>query len=225
MIALDEGQAAGLGIMLATIAFVFGFRLMRKFRLEWIIAGKIRQPTVDGLLKFQENLPKQEGILPEAAFLRALGRSMALAYYGHWMGSMNQVNAFDMSDKPIFRSMQLLVEVVNNFLQRRDLPASLDIARQCALDVRSRNASGVNTTANSYDTWIKVGEVLNNLATPETIRSLERRLRGSTFMLKLAIAWALCIAYKRQGDHGRSEKFRNWLLRSAPYCTPFLNTD
>lgn len=221
----EDGSLYFATLLLAICGILAAVILGWWFSIQWIMAQKLRQPTVDDLLRYNESRIKENSQLPEPAFHRALARAMALAYYGHSMGSVNQISEFDMSGKPAYQNMQRQVEVINNLLQRRDLPQTLDMARECLAAVAPTIEKYKYVySGNGYHAWVEIGEVLNDVATPETIMRLEKRFRRSTVMLKPAIAWGLCIAYGRRNDD-RREKMKEWLQKAVPYCKPFQNTD
>ena len=223
--AADDGSRFFVALLLVIIGIFAVIILVWWFSLQWIMAQKLRQPTVDDLLRFNESRIKENSPVPEPAFHRALARAMALAYYGHSIGSMNQVSAFDMSGKPEYQNMQRQVEVINNLLQRRELPQTLAMARECLVAVAPTiEKYKFLNVGNSHHAWVEIGEVLNDVATAETIARLERRFRRSTVMLKPAIAWGLCIAYSRRHDE-RGKQMKAWLLNAVPYCKPFQNTE
>jgi len=209
--------------LLPVIVAVIGFVLLKAF-----IGNRIKQhfkkPSAESVLNFYDKTFKSARI-PESEFFKAQAKSIALSLYGEFDEGILMVSQFDMTQKaPLYQAAQIIAIVINNYLQKANLPEALTLAKKAKeLAKISKIAPGSKTSEKTYTTYVEIGEILNNNLNNEIIKHLEQGFLNSTFILKIQIAWALGIVYTKTNNLTNKKEMLDFLTKNAPYCKPLFN--
>jgi len=205
------------------VVAVIGFVLLKVF-----IGNRIKQhfkkPSAESVLNFYDKTFKSARI-PESEFFKAQAKSIALSLYGEFDEGILVIDQFDMTQKaPLYQAAQMIAIVINNYLQKANLPEALDLAKKTKeLAKISKIAPGSKTSEKTYTTYIAIGEILNNNSNNEIIQYLEQGFLTSTFILKIQIAWALGIVYTKTNNLTKKKEMLDFLTKNVPYCKPLFN--
>ncbi|MBX7153533.1 MAG: hypothetical protein U0Y96_14465 [Candidatus Kapaibacterium sp.] len=213
-----------LAIMLAV--FIIGVNYIiyqaKKVKIERLF----RISSLDDILRYYDKTIKPSA-LPEGKFLKSYSKAIVMSLYGDFYDAYKEMSIYNMSDKvPMYRAMQLNAIALNNYLQKRDILMSLELSKQAKeLSRTNKKWPGRSTAENAYSTYIEIGEILNGNFDDTLILQLEKRYSNSFFILKIQIAWALAIAYKKLNREREFRKMESYLKEFAPHCRPLFNFD
>ena len=209
--------------LLPFVVVVIGFILLKVF-----IGNRIKQhfkkPSAESVLNFYDKTFKSARI-PESEFFKAQAKSIALSLYGEFDEGILVIDQFDMTQKaPLYQAAQMIAIVINNYLQKTNLPEALELAKKAKeLAKISKIAPGNKTSEKTYITYVEIGEILNNNLNNEIIKHLEQGFLNSTFILKIQIAWALGIIYTKTNNLTKKQEMLDFLAKNAPHCKPLFN--
>jgi hypothetical protein len=114
----------------------------------------------------------------------------------------------------------MTARTLNNYTKGCDLSSSLEDAMK-SLKIAEEKINPLNpgkrTALNSYRAYVEIGYILNDKYDDEIVAKLENRFNKSSFLLKLRIAWALCIVYKKQNKTEMLDKYKKYIENNAPY--------
>jgi len=205
------------------VVAVIGFISLKVF-----IGNRLKQhftkSSYESILNFYEKTFKSARI-PEGEFFKAQAKSIALSLYGEFDEGILMVSQFDMTEKaPLYQAAQMIAIVINNYLQKTNLPEALTLAKKAKeLAQFSKAIPGSKQAEKTYTAYIEIGEILNNNLDEKIIRNLELRLPKTNFILKIQIAWVLGIVYTKAGNLAKKSEMLDFLTKNAPYCNPLFN--
>lgn len=207
------------------LAIIVPLVIIFLFYIKIIVTNRIEKfykiGSLDGILKYYDRT-MNTGRVPEEDFLRSHAKSIAMSLFGDFKGAQKEMDGHDMTYKiPLYQAMQLNAITINNYLQKKDLVFSLELAKQAkALSKVSKLAPGGASAEMAYSTYIEIGEILNGNLNTELISKLENKFTTVPFLIKIQIAWGLGIAYLKLGRYEQLRKKENYLKENAPNCTP-----
>ncbi|MFN8358649.1 MAG: hypothetical protein U0264_01925 [Candidatus Kapaibacterium sp.] len=203
------------------ICIIFGYLKILHSHYSSKIEKLIQTAPLPEILAYYDTLPFNSD-KPEQRFNASLARSLALCLYGEFDRGMQEIDTYDLSQfPPILKAAHLNTIVVHNYLQKKDLPLTLELSKQARnIALQYRDYPGIKMTHNTYIAFYTIGLLLNGDTSDTILQSLEVLFPKVYFVTRIQIAWALAIAYKKRGFDTKFQEMERYLRTNAPNCKP-----
>jgi hypothetical protein len=193
-----------------------------RMRIRRRIAREFLAPGPDGLIEHSKRVLGRART-PHARELLALGMASARAFYGQFGRARDELDEVSWDGMPdLYRASAMQIRALIHYLSRDDAAAGLAQAQQAAeLGRLPRFTPGAKTSARVSATYIDVGRVLVEGASPELADTLDARLElASTPQERLLTLWGAAIARHGLGHTAQAQALFSQLKQLAPHCRP-----
>jgi hypothetical protein len=214
--ALWQGQVwqvllpiAATAILLTVIRWRVGDRQVRRL---------LQSDSPEALVTFYQRSIRP-GLMPQGDALLAQVCAVAYTLYGDFSAAWEALQGIDWDQRPpLIAASGRSVEALLCYFQTGEYEQGLELARSAQEIARvSGWFPGAQKSADSFESFVEIGEVLCGHSTDSTVRSLERKMRVLPTLGRLIVAWGLGIAYRRAGD-ARANAMCAHIQEVAPYC-------
>jgi len=218
---IQKGPLPLIVMFTGIISSVFAYIKFQTKKVDSKIEKLFKTCTLPEYLAFYDtlsfNLEKKE-----QQFRSTISRSMAMFIFGEFDKGMKEIERIDLSEfEPIDKALHLIAIVIHNYLQKKDLPLTLELAKQAKnIALQYKSYPGIKKTHTTYIVYYTIGKLLNGDFSAEVLQLLEKSFPKVYFLTRIQIAWALAIAYKKNGLVTKFKEMERYLLVNAPNCKP-----
>lgn len=200
------------------IFFVFSYRNVNKN-----IEGYFRNESPDKLINYYMKTINTK--TQDRDVMLCFCNSIVYCYYGYFDKAMESLKDINWNEKvPFLQAFEYLTKAQISYLRDKNFDEGLRlslIAKQ--LSITSNKYPGVNTSNDSFDTYIQVGKLLLDHNDQYILSELEVKFKNTKFFIqKVFIAWCLSIVYLMNQMRDKSQEMNEYCKKSVPYCRPMI---
>ncbi|MBQ0733918.1 hypothetical protein [Aquimarina celericrescens] len=215
-------------ILLFSLILIIVLGVMIYFSFRKIV-NSFKQPDVEHIFKNYRS-SQMFYSSKEMNFAYLHFKSLVFSLYGRFEEGLLEMHKIDLVNlSSTYEVWRLNAIALNNYLRRKNIDESIAMIEK-AVELIRQNRRTIRLfrkiAEKSCETYIEIGEVLNCNYNESIIISLEKkfeRFSSILFLLKLIVAWVLCIAYEQKREYSKKESMEAFLKKNAPYCRALFN--
>ena len=200
-----------------TIAGLMLWRIYTSTTAEFnkLLKSSSPQPLIDF---YDKKLGKAK--IPHKDAHLVFSKALTYTLYGYFDSARVEVGKINWAEKPpIFQAQEKYLLALWAYLENHDFQQGINLAKEARrLTDVSKSLPGANTSLNSYNTAIDIGELLTGNSNPGTVAKLESKIEKSPILIKVLIVWGLEGFYILSGQAEQEKRMREILINLAPYC-------
>jgi len=216
-ILIRQGNSLPVIVVIAMTAAIVVWVYFNTFsQFSRLLKASSPQPLIDSYDKRFGKAP----LLANKDAILAFSKSLVYTLYGDFEDAKIEMNKVNWEEKPpLVKAQRLFLQALWAYLETHDFQQGVHLAKEARqLTDVSSSFPGARRSLSAYDMVIEVGELLSGSSEPNTVASLEKRLRRFPVFMKLIAAWGLEGFYNQSGQHEQARKMRELLTSLAPYC-------
>ncbi|WP_058303116.1 hypothetical protein [Gorillibacterium timonense] len=144
--------------------------------------------------------------------------ALSYVFYGELDKAASVMNTIEWETKePMF---QALNDSIRSQIQyfTNDIHSGLANARRAKALAATSSFPGAKKSAEVYEAYVEVGEIVGWNRNDDLIRSLEQKYQKMPLLPKLIIAWGLMNGYHQRNETKKCEDMLEFCKSSAPHC-------
>ena len=201
-------------VVLAFAVFRWGTKIG-----DWKIRRELRSDSPEMIVAWLKRSTRFT-FVPDKDAIVAHGCALVYILYADFDAARATVKAIDWERRaPLIRAMKHSLGALLCYLEAGRYETGLEFAR-AARDMGRISGvfPGSRMSADAFEAYVEIGEILCGDSTDEKVASLERKQATLPTLGKLPIAWALAVAYDKRGDRAKAEAARQFIRDVAPHC-------
>lgn len=223
MIVLGPGHPYPYLVLGGFVVLCFAVTRLGPRVADWRLRRRLRSESPEGITAWMRRSTRFT-FVPDKDAILAHTCALACILYADYDAARAALRGVEWEHRvPMIRALKHSLGALLCYLEAARYDTGLEYAREAREMGRISGVfPGSRMSADAFESYVEIGEILCGDSTDEKVVSLEHRQVSLPTLGKLLIAWALAVAYDRRGDHVKAEAARRFIRDVAPHCRAII---